>query len=108
VWEVCRKLEQRCRILAMATGTLPRPGTKYGPCEPSCSHTDCAATRRMAETVCTFGDGPIGYDRAFYQTDSGLAHAYCEEGSALGESKGQRVRRHADRGTKQGLQFSVE
>jgi hypothetical protein len=63
----------------MAAGTLPKPGTTYGPCDKPCEHRDCAATRRMAETICADGDGLIGYDRPFYQTDRGLVHAYCEE-----------------------------
>jgi hypothetical protein len=63
----------------MAAGTLPRPGSKYGPCEPSCEHRDCAETRRMAGAECPYGDGPIGYDRPFYQMESGLEHAYCAE-----------------------------
>lgn len=63
----------------MAAGTLPKPGTKYGPCKGGCQHTDCAATRRMAEATCPNCGKPIGYDTAFYNTDNGQEHAYCVE-----------------------------
>ena len=63
----------------MAAGALPKPGTKYGPCKGQCEHTDCAATRRMAATACGVCGEPIDYDRAFYDTDRGLEHAYCTE-----------------------------
>lgn len=63
----------------MAPGSLPRPGTRYGPCRPPCEHTDCAATRRIAEGNCPACGKPIGYDKLFYQTDNGYEHAYCVE-----------------------------
>jgi hypothetical protein len=63
----------------MAAATLPKPGTIYGPCKDACKHVDCEQTRSMADTVCAYGDGPIGYDEHFYQTERGLAHAACEE-----------------------------
>jgi len=66
----------------MAPGTLPRPGTTYGPCEGTCAHTDCAATRRMATSACPHCGQPIGYDALFYMTDAGTAHARCEEDRA--------------------------
>lgn len=57
----------------MAAGTLPKPGTKLGPCKSKrdgvvkgCSHRDCLTTRRMAEEVCRFCGDMIGYDRRFY------------------------------------------
>lgn len=36
----------------MAASTLPAPGTRFGPCEPQCSHIDCEATRKMAAAIC--------------------------------------------------------
>jgi hypothetical protein len=65
----------------MAAGTLPKPGTKYGPCKGDCEHRDCAATRRMAGTACPTCGDKIGYNRRFYETDRGLEHAYCLEAS---------------------------
>lgn len=50
----------------MATGTLPRPGTQYGPCVESCLHIDCAATRAQAESACVHCGKPIGYDVEFF------------------------------------------
>jgi hypothetical protein len=65
----------------MAAGRLPAPGTQYGPCVPTCEHTDCACTRRMAETQCALCDDVIGYDRRFYdgRDKAGLVHASCAE-----------------------------
>ena len=50
----------------MAAGTLPKPGSKYGPCLPTCEHIDCAETRRMIAQVCHFCTVAIGYDKRFY------------------------------------------
>lgn len=50
----------------MAAGYLDRPGTKFGPCETECLHTDCAATRRMVASPCATCGEPIGYDRGFF------------------------------------------
>lgn len=58
--------------------TLPKPGTKYGPCQEPCSHTDCEATREMAATICHYCGQPIGYDTPFVQIDGGLVHVSCE------------------------------
>ncbi len=65
----------------MAAGTLPEPGTEYGPCAEPCKHTDCAATREMVTATCRFCLEPIGYDRRFYRegNGSGLVHASCLE-----------------------------
>lgn len=78
----------------MAAGTLPKPGTKYGPCDEPCMHKDCACTRAMAEARCIHCDKPIEYETPFYQVESpppldrqgdshawadALAHATCHE-----------------------------
>lgn len=52
----------------MAAGRLPAPGTQYGPCEGSCQHIDCAATRAQAASLCTICGTPIGYEVRFYDT----------------------------------------
>ena len=69
----------------MAAGTIPSPGSKYGPCADECAHTDCACSRTMAGGICTICGGEIGYERAFYQQRGGkeaergvgLVHAAC-------------------------------
>jgi hypothetical protein len=63
----------------MAAGSLAAPGTTYGPCAEPCEHRDCALTRTSAATPCVYEQcgEPIGYDRLFFQTDVGLAHADC-------------------------------
>jgi len=83
----------------MAAGSLPRPGTKYGPCvagydaggtEMFCAHLDCAQTRAMAATHCAVCGEPIGYDdgtyhsRFYSMTDNprALKHADCAEREA--------------------------
>lgn len=64
----------------MAAGALPKPGTKYGPCKGTCAHTDCAATRAMAERNCVCCADTIGYERLFYREHDGhLIHAACAE-----------------------------
>ena len=76
----------------MAAGTLPKPGTQYGPCETPCEHADCVDTRAMAASLCHWCQQSIGYDTRFYKTQAffagtppvdatrlGLAHAVCEE-----------------------------
>jgi len=62
----------------MAAGTLPRPGSKFGPCANNCSHIDCAKTHEMAETKCRICGKPIGYETPFYN-EGGLVHASCYE-----------------------------
>jgi hypothetical protein len=62
----------------MAAGQLSRPGTAYGPCADPCQHTDCAATRRMADSLCRLCRTAIGYETWFYQEESGgYVHATC-------------------------------
>lgn len=67
----------------MAAGTLPPPGTGFGPCATPCQHKDCAATRTMAAAVCGYCSEPIGYDRRFYVEGDDrlrdLVHASCLE-----------------------------
>ena len=66
----------------MAAGVLPKPGSKYGPCEGDCQHIDCAETRRMAAQTCFFCSEAIGYDKRFYvdpDRREGLVHAICLE-----------------------------
>lgn len=68
----------------MAAAALPRPGTKYGPCQNRCQHIDCVATRRMAESNCSSCAEPIGYERRFYREElpggsDDLIHAACAE-----------------------------
>jgi hypothetical protein len=63
----------------MAAGTLPRPGTEYGPCEDDCEHTDCEATKTQAANECPLCHIQIGYGIRFYQRDDGLVHARCVE-----------------------------
>jgi hypothetical protein len=62
----------------MAAITLPKPGTKYGPCRGSkCGHTDCAATRRMAAALCIECHKPIGYDARFFEDEPGKPMHYA-------------------------------
>ena len=66
----------------MAAGRLDEPGTKYGPCEDRCHHSDCAETRRMAKVLCGICGKPIGYNTDFYKADGDtdytkLEHAEC-------------------------------
>jgi hypothetical protein len=62
----------------MAASSLPAPGTEYGPCEPSCEHTDCAATRAMAGRNCAGCAEKIGYEKRFFREDDGsLLHMAC-------------------------------
>lgn len=64
----------------MAAGFLSPPGTKHGPCSPTCNHLDCEACRAMAESICPYCGQPIGYERLFYRLDNTeLAHADCVE-----------------------------
>jgi hypothetical protein len=79
----------------MAASTLPEPGKivrgeEIGPCIEPCEHTDCAATRRMAETHCSICGQVIGYETLFYDIGQrkpmvsktlteDLVHAICHE-----------------------------
>lgn len=62
----------------MASGRLPNPGTKYGPCEGGCNHTDCAETWEMAKRKCKYCGQQIGFDREFFDFGNfEFAHASC-------------------------------
>ncbi len=61
----------------MASIFLSPPGTKYGPCEGKCAHTDCALTRKQAAEKCDWCNEAIGYDRNFYTVDGEPVHADC-------------------------------
>ena len=63
----------------MAAGSIPKPGTKYGPCVTPCIHRDCASSREIATGQCALCHCLIGYDRAFYSQDQGYVHASCLE-----------------------------
>lgn len=62
----------------MAASVLPKPGSSASaPCK-RCEHTDCRATRAMAQTACRLCDKPIGYETRFNSGWSGnLAHEAC-------------------------------
>ena len=61
----------------MAFISLPAPGTKLGPCEDGCTHVDCAAARKEAETICELCKNPIGYEAPFSQEGIKLVHFKC-------------------------------
>lgn len=64
----------------MAAGSLPAPGTEFGPCEnEECGHADCRQIRIEAGAICHHCGDAIGYERRFYSTEDGLVHAVCEE-----------------------------
>jgi hypothetical protein len=64
----------------MAASALPKPGSKYGPCETDCQHRDCAETRAMANCNCAGCGDKIGYERRFYRDEADdLIHATCAE-----------------------------
>jgi hypothetical protein len=64
----------------MAAGRLPLPGSKFGPCLDGCDHIDCNHTRTMAETICSYCEQAIGYDRGFYMLDEKkIVHSSCHE-----------------------------
>jgi hypothetical protein len=64
----------------MAAGYLSKPGRKYGPCIGNCTHSDCAASRKIASSVCRHCGKPIGYDVRFYDpVGETPVHAVCEE-----------------------------
>jgi hypothetical protein len=70
----------------MAYGTLPKPGTKLGPClNRGCNHRDCEATRQMAAQGCSLCNKEIGYDTPFY--DDPLRHRDCSEDAAEQERR---------------------
>ncbi len=61
---------------------LSEPGTQYGPCAEPCLHTDCAASRVQAATVCPHCNERLGYDVAIttspYEKGK-MAHLSCIE-----------------------------
>ncbi len=61
----------------MAAGMISKPGTKYGPCEGECEHTDCAASREMVAGACAICDKPIGYESQFFCDDGIYRHEGC-------------------------------
>jgi hypothetical protein len=63
----------------MAAGTLPKPGSKVGPCKGTCKHLDCAQTKADAATACRFCAKPIGFEKPFNRArfDGSLAHESC-------------------------------
>ena len=65
----------------MASATLPKPGTKYGPCAKGCKHRDCAETRATATANCRFCVRPIGYDKPYVRArlSGAYAHETCLE-----------------------------
>lgn len=77
----------------MAAGTIPKPGSKLGPCsatvgrgiELNCGHVDCQASRATAASICTICNTAIGYETRYYnQRDDqfelhGFNHARCVE-----------------------------
>ena len=71
----------------MAAGTLPKPGTKYGPCLTRCEHLDCARTRTELASLCPLCHQPIA-DKPYYRMDAAgkvLSHALCVETAAAEE-----------------------
>lgn len=64
----------------MAPGSLPAPGTEFGPCAEACAHRDCNVTRADAAKLCNVCTKPIGYNTLFFQEDGWkkLTHARCE------------------------------
>lgn len=67
----------------MVSSFLSLPGSKIGPCEDECIHTDCAWQRSVAEWVCEFCGDPIGYETNFYNEgdskEPNYVHAICLE-----------------------------
>jgi hypothetical protein len=61
----------------MGWATLPKPGTKTGPCKEECKHVDCNMTKKDAAKLCKVCNKPIGYDRPYYIDGGGLVHAQC-------------------------------
>jgi len=59
------------------TGTLPKPGSEYGPCTNLCAHPNCAETRKMAEAVCGYCNKKIGYNTRFYDETTQKEQKYC-------------------------------
>jgi hypothetical protein len=69
----------------MATGTLPAPGSKQGPCKHECAHPKCTSMRLDAASVCRYCKAPIGYEARFCREGSELVHAICLEAAVEAE-----------------------
>jgi hypothetical protein len=65
----------------MASVTIPKPGTRLGPCLEYCQHKDCADHRKSAGALCVFCRKPIGYNvpMAYHALDGAEAHWACIE-----------------------------
>lgn len=63
----------------MASIFISPPGSKYGPCDGTCQHTDCQELRTIAASVCALCEQPIGYDQRFCQDReyTGYVHEIC-------------------------------
>ena len=66
-----------------------KPGSKFGPCEESCEHTECWSMRADAAQPCPICGQAIGYDRYVYiekNTDGVkiLVHAKCSHLELIG------------------------
>lgn len=63
----------------MASISIAKPGTEWGPCDPRCQHVDCLASRRDAEeTTCGLCGAVIGYERHFtHDVTHGIVHRTC-------------------------------
>ncbi len=74
----------------MAAGYLSPPGSEYGACVESCTHKDCAETRRMAAAKCMLCHEPIGYVYGFYQHEwLEFEHAVCAQRQAHEDRDGE-------------------
>ncbi len=67
--------------------TLPKPGTKDGPCAGDCNHDECIDARNKANTECYLCNEKIGYDSNFFITDKGFCHEICYKKQLLREGK---------------------
>lgn len=57
--------------MTMAFGTIPPPGTTFGPCiDSTCAHKDCEQSRVMAKSTCRYCGNPIGFDTRFSRDPS--------------------------------------
>lgn len=79
----------------MAWSIVPRPGTKVGPCKGECQHTDCAATRKLAATICRYCQQEIGYGGKYTMEAGEPVHFIClvehvESESTSGEERKSR------------------
>lgn len=65
----------------MASGIIPKPGSRYGPCVAGCEHRDCKENREDAASLCRHCGKPIGFDTGMYADGHPrrFVHAVCEE-----------------------------